>query len=82
MSAPWSYTELRRNPRLFSRMYDFWCRKPVTGAALALTAHWSYFVLGLHVRSERPLPDLTEQSIPAHDAVHIRWRLRRPTGPP
>jgi len=27
--AAWSKTE-RRNPSLFSGMYDFWCRKPVT----------------------------------------------------
>jgi hypothetical protein len=39
-----------------------------------LTSHWTYFVLGLHIRSERPLPELIVHSIPADGVVDIRWR--------
>jgi hypothetical protein len=38
-----------------------------------LTSHWTYFAFGLHIRSERPLPDLIEQPIPDEGAVDIRW---------
>jgi hypothetical protein len=38
-----------------------------------LTADWTYFVLGLHVRSERPLPELVVHPGGGEDYVEIRW---------
>ena len=46
------------------------------------TRPWTYFALGLHIRSERPLPDLIEQPIPSAGAVDIRWgQAPVPPGP-